>query len=113
MDQLTHVLEDLSDSSSSKYGKHWSKSEVAEFTANKRSYSAVMDYLLAKEGVDIYQQSLYGEYIFARAPVHVWEDVFATTFQLRQKIKIESNIKSFALKNTHFLWSWMVTSLQC
>jgi hypothetical protein len=93
MDQLTHVLEDLSDPSSSKYGKHWSKSEVAEFTTNKRSYSAVMEYLQAKDGVDIYRQSLYGEYIFARAPVHVWEDVFATTFQMYESSSKEKNRK--------------------
>ena len=84
MKQLIQVLEDVSDPSSSNYGKHWSKSQVAEFTANKKSYNAVMGYLNSTKNVVINRQSLYGEYIFAKAPVHVWEDVFATTFHTYQ-----------------------------
>ena len=80
MEQLIQVLDDVSDPSSNNYGKHWSKSQVAEFTANKKGYNAVVAYLNSKQDVIIDRQSLYGEYIFAKAPVHVWEDVFATTF---------------------------------
>eukprot|EP01035_Chromulina_nebulosa_P015011 gene15011-19872_t len=48
MEQLIRVLDDVSDPSSSNYGKHWSKAQVAEFTANKKSYNAVMEYLHSK-----------------------------------------------------------------
>ena len=82
METLVHVLEDVSDPSSLNYGKHWSKSQVADLTANKEGYNALMNYLHSKPDVIIGRQTLFGEYIFAKAPIHVWEDVFATTFHI-------------------------------
>ena len=84
MDKLVKVLEDVSDPSSFNYGKHWSKSEVAEFTANKEGYKTVTEYLQSREEIVVNRQTLHGEYIFATAPVHVWEDIFATTFHAYQ-----------------------------
>ena len=78
-------------------GKHWSKAQVAEFTANKKGYDPVMEYLHCKGDVVIDRQSLYGEYIFAKAPVHVWEDVFATAFHTYQ-IPVEGNKREEKIK---------------
>ena len=82
MDELTSLLHDISDPSSKNYGKHRTKQEVAAFTANPKGYEATMQYLRAKEaeGVVIVRELPYGEYITATAPVHVWEETFATAF---------------------------------
>ena len=82
MDELTSLLHDISDPSSKNYGKHRTKQEVAAFTANPKGYEATMQYLRAKEaeGAVIVRESPYGEYITATAPVHVWEETFATAF---------------------------------
>eukprot|EP01035_Chromulina_nebulosa_P040296 gene40296-54492_t len=86
METLIHALEDVSDPSSLSYGKHWIKSQVVDLTANKEGYNALINYLHSKSDIVIGRQTLYGEYIFAKAPVHVWEDVFATTFHTYEVI---------------------------
>ena len=80
MDELTKVLHDVSDPTSLNYGKFWSKQKVGDFTFNKRSHEATLKYLRSRKGIKIEHETLHGEYIFATAPIHVWEDVFATTF---------------------------------
>ena len=82
VEELIKVLEDVSDPSSGNYGKHWSKSQVTELTANKQGYDTVKNYLNSNANIAIKKETLNGEYIFATAPVHVWEDVFATTFHV-------------------------------
>ena len=77
--ELTTVLEDVSNPTSPNYGKHWSKQEVVEFTVNREAHEAITNHLSAIAEVVIDKETLNGEYIFATAPVHVWEDMFATT----------------------------------
>ena len=82
MDKLTAVLDEVSNPSSKNYGKHWPKEKVAEFTANEKGYEATMQYIQSREGITIVQKTLYNEYIFATATVEVWEEVFATVFNV-------------------------------
>ena len=82
MEGLTEVLNDVSDPSSVNYGKHWTKQEVVDFTLNGEAYEAVMNYISSTNEVVVNKKTLHGEYIFATAPVHVWENMFATTFHV-------------------------------
>ena len=40
-----------------------------------------MQFLKSFEGVRVLHQTIHGEYIRASAPVHIWEDIFETTFR--------------------------------
>ena len=82
MDELTNVLHDVSNPSSANYGKHWTKQEVVDFTFNREAYEAVMNFISSTDEVVVNTQTLHGEYIFATAPVHVWEKMFGTTFHV-------------------------------
>lgn len=80
MEELKKVLENVSDPFSADYGKHWSKQKVAEFTSNPEGRSAVHALLKTKKEIVVERETIYGEFIFATAPVHIWEEMFATTF---------------------------------
>ena len=98
MDELTRILHDISDPESVNYGKHMSAVEIADLTRNPGSYSRVVKYLNAS-GASIVSETLYGEYITARASISVWEQMFNTVFYTYALHPLESDsskIKSFA-----------------
>lgn len=82
VEELTEVLHDVSNPSSVNYGKHWTKQKVVDFTFNREAYEAVMNFISSTDEVVVNAQTLHGEYIFATAPVHVWEKMFGTTFHV-------------------------------
>jgi len=79
LDALEKILFEVSDPDSPKYGKHLSRAEVADLTANAVATDYVINYL-KREGVEDVKKTLYGEYITARAPLALWQKVFSTTF---------------------------------
>ena len=79
MEELTSILHDISDPSSSNYGQHWSRDDVVGFTSNPKGRDAVVTYLNAN-GASIVSETLAGEYVTALAPVKVWEKIFKTEF---------------------------------
>ena len=79
---LIQVLHNVSDPLNPLYGQHLTKSMVAEITSNKEGCSRVLHYLKSTDKVNIDHQTMNCEFIFATAPVHVWEDMFATTFHV-------------------------------
>ena len=79
MDELTTILDDISNPFSPNYGQHWTRDEVADFTSNQEGCNAVASYLQSN-GASVISETLAGEYIIAKAPVKVWEKMFDTEF---------------------------------
>lgn len=79
LDELSRILYETSDPSSSNYGKHMSREEVANLTSNPDSLESVRKYLV-EQGVAIISTTKYGDRIKARAPISLWEEMFNTEF---------------------------------
>ncbi len=79
LDVLNEVLYSVSDSQSSKYGKHWSYQEVAALVSNPMATESVRNYLI-DNGIYIEKVSKYGDYIRASATIGQWETLFQTKF---------------------------------
>jgi tripeptidyl-peptidase I len=80
VDKLTRILHDVSDPSSAKYGKHLTRAEISDLTANPTARKEVLAHLKAA-GASVVTDSPYGDHhITARAPVSVWENMFNTEF---------------------------------
>ena len=79
MDELTRILHDVSDPSSSNYGQHLTREEVAKLTSNPESRDALVSYLHLNNA-SVVSETLSGEYITANAAVSVWEKMFNTEF---------------------------------
>ena len=79
MDELERILHDVSDPRSNNYGKHLTREEVAERTANFESRDAILTYLDTLDAI-VVSITPYGEYITAQAPVSTWEKMFDTEF---------------------------------
>mmetsp|Transcript_11507 Transcript_11507/g.11150 ORF Transcript_11507/g.11150 Transcript_11507/m.11150 type:complete len:249 (+) Transcript_11507:63-809(+) len=79
IEDLIAILHDVSDPSSVSYGKHKTKQEVAELTANLESREAVIAYLKSV-GATVVSETLNGEYITANGPIKLWENMFLTEF---------------------------------
>ena len=79
MDELTRILNDISDPDSPNYGQHWSKDDVTEFTSNPEGRDAILSYL-SSNGASVISETRAGEYITARAPINVWEKMLDTEF---------------------------------
>jgi tripeptidyl-peptidase-1 len=99
MDELTEELYAVSDPSSPKYGQHWTKAQVAEFTKNEEGYNRIKEYL-DRFGIKVVSETLHGEYITAEASVGEWESFFKTDFYEytidRPRSKPRANIDSYA-----------------
>ena len=94
MEQLTSLLNDVSNPTSSKYGHHISRNDVADMTSNIEACDAVARYLDAL-GATIESKTLNCEYITASAMVSLWEKVFDTqffTFHMTQRDNVELKI---------------------
>jgi tripeptidyl-peptidase I len=79
LDSLDKFLMEVSTPGSPKYGKYLTRNEVATITAHPEATSLIENYL-KKNGAEVVRKTTYGEYITARAPIELWEKLFATTF---------------------------------
>ena len=79
LEELTLLLHDVSDPDSEFYGQHRSREEVEDLSSNLDSRDAVLAYL-DNVGATVVSESLYGEYITARGPISLWEELFDTEF---------------------------------
>jgi tripeptidyl-peptidase I len=79
LDDLARILDDTSDPLSSRYGKHMTREEIADLTSNPDSCKSVQKYLI-EHGATVISTTKYGEQITARAPIHIWEEMFKTEF---------------------------------
>ena len=82
MDKLTKIVEDISFPDSPSYGQHWSRQQVADFTSNPAAVQALKDHLSKQsKDIQIVRETIYGDYVFARASVKTWETLFNTEFK--------------------------------
>ena len=81
IDELTHLLHDISNPFSPKYGMHMTKAEVELLTSNPESRNAVVEYLKSC-GASVTSETIGGEYIVAKGPISLWEKIFNTKFFL-------------------------------
>ena len=79
MDKLKQILLEVSTPGSPSYGQHMSREEVAEMSAFPEAEEAIRRFV-AEQGAEVTRVTLYGDYVFAQAPVRVWEDAFQTEF---------------------------------
>jgi len=80
LDYLENFVHEVSDPSSSAYGKFLSREEVGKLTINKPGLDAVKEYLLANDIIE-QQETLYGEYITVTSTLEKWENLFKAKFK--------------------------------
>ena len=79
IDKLTSILGDISDPESVNYGNHLTREEVQDLTYDQKSHDTILNYL-EDAGAVFVTESLYGEYITAKATINLWERLFKTEF---------------------------------
>eukprot|EP01031_Cornospumella_fuschlensis_P026060 gene26060-31467_t len=83
IDDLEKFLLQVSDPNSPEFGKHLTREEVGRRVRNDAAVEALLAFLSHEQERIGYQlsieRSLYDEYIWATAPVRVWEEVFETS----------------------------------
>ena len=84
MDELTLMLHDISDPDSPNYGQHLKREEMHDLISNPEACTEVTSYLHASGATSV-SESLGCEYITAKAPIGVWEKMFATDFFVFQQ----------------------------
>lgn len=80
LDILEKTFWEVSDPKNEKYGKFMTREQVADLTANPEGTKVIVDYLKGIDGIVSINPTLYGEYIRVKAPIHVWESIFKTSF---------------------------------
>ena len=80
-----------SDPSSEVYGKFMTSHEIGKLTGNPVGTKFVLD-RLEDVGISVIEQTPFGDYIFAQAPILVWNRFFATEFFLFRNEFDKSNI---------------------
>lgn len=79
LDKLESLLYAVSDPKSKLYGKHWSRAQVSELTANPVAVAAVTRYM-SEHGFTIVGQSVNSEYITVQGNISHWESFLGTIF---------------------------------
>ena len=77
INQLISLLDESSDQSSLKYGKHLSKEQVTTLTSNPSSRDTVVSYLRIY-GATVVSETIDGDFLTVSASIAVWEEVFNT-----------------------------------
>jgi tripeptidyl-peptidase-1 len=81
LDLLDAVLLDVSDPKSPKYGNHWTADQVRDFTIHPQIRENLKNGLTSfHSSIQITHETIHGEFIFATAPVSVWEEFFNCQF---------------------------------
>jgi subtilase family serine protease len=91
LDQLDSVLMDVSDPQSPNYGNHWTVDQLRDFTIHPQTRENLKNGLTSfHSSIQITHETIHGEFIFATAPVSVWEEFFNCqfyNFQVQQHSK--------------------------
>jgi tripeptidyl-peptidase I len=80
LEEMERIFLDISNPSSPNFGKHMTKDEVDDLTANPTALQFVLDHLKSAGATILPDQSLGPYNIKARAPVALWESMFDTEF---------------------------------
>eukprot|EP01038_Epipyxis_sp_PR26KG_P006001 gene6001-8263_t len=79
IDELTTLVNEVSNPISSKYGNHLTSEEVYQLTANIKSINQIKKFF-KRNNIVLVEQSLYGDYLTATAPIGKWETVLNAEF---------------------------------
>jgi tripeptidyl-peptidase I len=93
MEDLKSILDDVSDPLSRNYGKHMTREQVVEMTANPEGRDATVAYLHSM-GATVVSETLCGEYITAAASITVWEEVLQTEFFTFHQTQLDGKVLS-------------------
>jgi tripeptidyl-peptidase-1 len=102
IEELSRMLHDVSDPQSINYGKHKTRLEVAELTANLESRDVVVSYLTSI-GATVVSETLSGEYVTANAPIRLWEEMFHTEFFTYHQTQAKGHIQKFVRAESYYL----------
>lgn len=91
MEEMERVLLDVSNPRSPNYGKHWSRKQVVQLTGNEEA-SHKIETFLTKHGAKVTEKTKFGDYIYATAPISVWENLFACEFHWFKMDYIDKHI---------------------
>lgn len=91
MDELTRIVDDVSDPKSDDYGQHMTSDQVVGLTSNPESAAAVSAYLHAN-GASVVSVTLGHEYVTAHAPISVWDSLFNTRFHIFQQMQSNGDV---------------------
>lgn len=83
--QLEEALTSVSNPHSSEYRKHWTRSQIAELTADKVASRKVVKFF-EKHKINIIWRSAHEEHITAEASIDTWETILNTKFYSFQHI---------------------------
>lgn len=102
IEELSRILHDVSDPQSINYGKHKTRLEVAELTANLESRDVVVSYLTSI-GATVVSETLSGEYVTAKAPIRLWEEMLHTEFFMFHQSQDKGLIQKFVRAESYYL----------
>jgi tripeptidyl-peptidase-1 len=102
IEELSRMLHDVSDPQSINYGKHKTRLEVAELTANLESRDVVVSYLTSI-GATVVSETLSGEYVTANAPIRLWEEMFHTEFFVYHQTNEKGHVQKFVRAESYYL----------
>lgn len=91
MDELTLIVDDVSDPESVNYSQHMTREQVVELTSNPESSTAVRAYLVAN-GASIESVTLGDEFVTAHAPISLWDRLFNTRFHIFQQMHLNGDV---------------------
>jgi tripeptidyl-peptidase-1 len=92
LDMIEKTLYEVSDPRSPKYGKFLTRAQIGELTVNREATTQIESYLAAN-GATIVKTTPFGEYITAKAPISVWQTMFATTFYNFEHIEKKTTVQ--------------------
>jgi subtilase family serine protease len=112
MEELKRILYDVSDPYSINYGKHRTRQQVANLTANPISRDYLVSFLTSI-GATIVSETLSGEYIKAKAPIRLWEEMFQTEFFMFHRTQDADHIDTFVRAEYYYLPASLDSHVQC
>ena len=80
LDKLESFVHEVSNPHSDIYGQYLTRAEVGRWTHITAALEAVRSHLQSY-GISDYEETLYGEYVTARASLRKWEEMFHAKFQ--------------------------------
>lgn len=111
LDELTRILHDVSNPSSSNYGRYLSAQAVTNLTANPESSRAVISYL-SLNGASIVSETPDSEYITANATIAVWEKMLLAKFYIFHQTH-NSRVEEFVRTEQYWIPKELDSHLEC
>ena len=102
MDELSTILDDLSDPYSPNYGQHWTRERVADFTVNPESHDITVTHLKSF-GAVVTSDSLSGEFVTAKASIAVWETMLNTRFHTFYQTKWDKSVTQVVRATEYYI----------